>query len=133
MKLTKDLIWFDLETTGANCVTDRIIEIGAKKMKTNGEVLEYYSKFNPGIAIDPEATAKHGMTNDDLANEPAFSVKAQEIFAFFQNSDMGGYNAKKFDVPFLAEEFLRNRLIWNLSDVKYYDPFRIWTHFEGRT
>lgn len=133
MKFERDVIFFDLETTGPDTVHDRIIELGAKKIKPNFEIIEYHARFNPIIPIDPQATEKHGMTNADLVNEPLFEAKAQEIFAFFQNADLAGYNIKKFDVPFLAEEFLRSKLIWNLSNVKYFDPFRIWQHFEGRT
>lgn len=133
MKQDRDVIWFDMETTGAELLKDRIIELGAKKIKVDGSIETYYSLFNPVIPIEPGATEKHGYTNEDLANEPLFETKAQEIFAFFQNCDLGGYNIKKFDIPFLTEEFLRHKLIWNLSNVKIYDAFRIWTHFEGRT
>lgn len=133
MKYERDIIYFDLETTGPDVIKDRIIELGAKKVKTNGEIVEYVCKFNPIIPIEPEATAKHGMTNEDLINEPTFDQRAQEIFSFFQNADLAGYNIKKFDVPFLTEEFLRCKLVWNLSNVKILDPFRIWTHFESRT
>lgn len=133
MKLYRDIIWVDLETTGPDILKDRIIEIGAKKIKTDGTIETYYSLFNPVIPIEAGATEKHGYTNQELSNQPLFESKANEIFSFFQNADLGGYNIKKFDVPFLTEEFLRSKLIWNLSNVKFFDPFRIWTKFEGRT
>lgn len=129
---TKPIVWFDLETTGANYLKDRIIELSAIKIMPDGSRTEIYSRFNPIIPILDESVAIHGITNEDVRNEPKFADKAKEILEFFKGCDLGGYNINKFDLPFLMEEFMRCKLIWDVSDVKVIDTFRIWSHFEPR-
>lgn len=129
----KPIIFWDLETTGPDFIKDRIIELAAKKFNPDGSISKYYSRFNPQRPIDPEATEKHGLTNQDLEHEPLFVDKAKEVLAFFEGADLAGYNINKFDIPFLVEELLRAKLVYNVAAVKVFDTFRIWTHFEGRT
>jgi DNA polymerase-3 subunit epsilon len=132
---TKPVIVFDLETTGPDFIKDRIIELAAKKFNPDGSIEKYYSRFNPQRPIDPEATEKHGLTTADLLDEPLFLDKAKEILDFFigTNADLAGYNINKFDIPFIVEEFLRAKLVYNIANVKVFDTFRVWTHFEPRT
>lgn len=107
ISLEKPLIFFDLETTGTNVSTDRIVEIYAKKFLPNGDEQELYHLVNPGVEIPYEATKVHGINNERVAFEPYFEDLKDELYTFFQDSDLGGYNILRFDLPLLAEEFLR--------------------------
>jgi len=107
IQLDKPLVFFDLETTGTNVSKDRIVEIYAKKFMPDGQEVEYYQTINPGVPIPPEASAVHGFTNEKLAFSPYFEDVKEELKAFFNNVDLGGYNILRFDVPVLVEELLR--------------------------
>lgn len=107
LNLTRPFVILDLETTGLDIANDRIIEIALVKIEPNGKQSEYYKRINPTIPISTESSEITGITNEMVANEPTFEDLASEIAAFIGDADLGGYNSNKFDIPVLAEEFLR--------------------------
>jgi DNA polymerase-3 subunit epsilon len=133
LNLSRPLCVFDLETTGLQITKDRIIQIGIVKIKTNGETEEYSRLINPEINIPQETTLIHGITNEMVVNEPTFKDIAQEITSFIDNSDLGGYNSNKFDIPVLAEAFIRAEIDFDLSDRHFIDVQNIFHKMEQRT
>ncbi len=117
LKLTKPIIFFDLETTGVNFQTDRIVELSYIKVYPNGTEESRTIRVNPERPIPAEATAVHHITDDDVKNERPFKEVAREIARTFTGCDIGGYNSNKFDLPLLMEEFLR-------AGVDDFDPSR---------
>ncbi|RYY41414.1 MAG: 3'-5' exonuclease [Chitinophagaceae bacterium] len=133
LELERPLVFFDLETTGTNVATDRIVELCAIKLHPDGRQEELYQLFNPTIPIPAEATAVHGFTNEMVAKEPTFSDKAGDLADFFCNCDLGGYNIKRFDVPMLMEEFHRQKKYpVAISEVKLVDVMAIFHNKEKR-
>lgn len=134
MKLTKPIVFFDLETTGLSQTKDRIIEMYMRKQDSNGEVFEFYSRFNPyPVQISEMASSVHGITAEDVANEPRFEDRAQEILDFIKDCDLGGYNILNFDLPLLFEEFIRAGKMFDYRKHRIFDSYRMWTHYEPRT
>lgn len=107
LKLTKPLVFFDLETTGINPAKDRIVEMSMIKVFPDGHDEERTLRLNPTIPIPKAATDVHHITNADVANCPTFKQKAHDIAAYLEGCDIAGYNSNKFDIPLLVEEFLR--------------------------
>jgi DNA polymerase III subunit epsilon len=107
LKLHRPIIFFDLETTGTDITNDCIVELAVLKINPDGTEDKIVRRFNPGIPIPAEATAVHGITNDDVQNQPSFSSLAAKLAPFFKDADMGGFNILRFDMPLLVEEFLR--------------------------
>jgi len=133
LKLTKPLLFFDLETTGVDTQNDRIVELAAVKMWPDGKVEEKCRRFNPLVPIPKEATAVHGISNDDVKNEPPFGKFVggpQGIAAYFSGCDLGGYNIIHFDIPMLKVELERNGESLDTSGVYVVDAFKIFTHRE---
>lgn len=129
--LDRPLVILDLETTGLNVETDRIVELGAVKIRPYpGETTAFRSRFNPGIPISPDATAVHGITDADVKDEPAFRTKAQVLGASLDDVDLAGYNLKRFDVKILAAEFARAGVKWTPG--RMVDCYGIWTQKERR-
>lgn len=113
---------FDIESTGLDTKTDRIVELSLIKIKDDAWVSSMNIRVNPTIPISPEATAVHGITNEEVQDKPPFSHFAQEVFEFIEDSDLYTYNGLKFDIPMLFNEFERCGIIWdyhmnNLIDV----------------
>lgn len=108
LKLHKPICFFDLETTGLNVGKDRIVEISVLKVFPNGNKESKTLRINPEIPISREAQAVHGISNEDVANEPTFKEIAPQIWEMMKDSDLAGYNSNRFDVPLLAEEFMRS-------------------------
>jgi len=106
LKLAKPLAFFDLETTGINVAKDRIVEISIFKALPNDESKLYTKRVNPLIPIPAEASAVHGIYEEDVINESTFKDLAAEVAQFIGESDLAGYNCRNFDVPLLMEEFL---------------------------
>lgn len=121
LKLHKPLCFFDLETTGINVGKDRIVEISVLKVFPNGNKESKTLRVNPGIPIPGEAIAVHGISNEDVAHEPFFKEIAPQIWEMMKDSDIGGYNSNRFDVPLLAEEFLRNGFDFDLEKHRLVD------------
>lgn len=134
INLTRDLVFFDVETTGLNVIRDRIVQIALVKLKKNGQPDEEFTTLiNPGIPISDEAMAVHGITPKDLANKPTFSQLAQKIWDFIGDSDLAGYNSNRFDVPMLMEEFARVGFEFDISKRRLIDVQRIFYKMEPRT
>ena len=134
LALTRDICFFDIESTGLNVIRDRIIQIAVVKIKVNNpEPEELCMLINPGIPISEEAMRVHGITPKDLANKPTFQQVAQKIYDFIGNCDMGGYNCNRFDIPMLMEEFARVGLDFHVDNRKVIDVQRIFYKMEPRT
>ena len=123
----------DLETTGLDVAKDRIIEIALIKIAPDGEQSEFYRRVNPTIPITKESAEITGITDEMVANEPTFAQLADEIADFIGDSDLGGYNSNKFDIPVLAEEFLRINHPFKVSNRRFVDVQNIFHKMEQRT
>lgn len=131
----KSIVWFDLETTGVNTATDRIIEICMIKTDLDGnETDRFYSLVNPGSNVEwrQEAIDKHGITPDTLEDQDKFEYIAKEVVDFIGDSDLGGYNALYFDIPMLTEELMRAGIVFNHRSRAVIDPFLIYSKYERR-
>lgn len=134
ISLTRDLVFFDVETTGLNVLRDRIVQIALIKFqKNNPEPIELQMLINPGIPISEESMSIHGITPKDLANKPTFSQVGQKLFDFIGDSDLSGYNAARFDIPMLIEEFYRVGLEFDMAIRRVVDVQRIFYKMEPRT
>ncbi|AFM54839.1 DNA polymerase [Croceibacter phage P2559S] len=107
MKIEKPIVFFDLETTGVNTSTDRIVQIAILKINTEGEQETANRLINPGRPIPKAATDVHGITDEMVKDAPTFKQIAKSLFDIFDGCDVGGYNSDNFDVPLLIEEFNR--------------------------
>ncbi len=133
-KLERDIVFFDIESTGLNVLRDRIVQIALVKYFKNGSPPEEKSYLiNPGIPISIEAMNVHGITPKDVARKPTFQMVAQEIYDFIGNADLGGYNSNRFDVPMLMEEFDRAGIEFTVSKRRLIDVQRIFYKMEPRT
>ncbi len=133
LNLRKPLVILDLETTGVNIASDRIVEFSALKVSPGGAEEWLTLRLNPGIPISPEATRIHGISDADVANEPHFKDVARRIAAFLEGCDLAGFNSMKFDIPILCEEFLRVNVDFNPARHRYVDVQVIFHKKEQRT
>ncbi|MFN2251768.1 MAG: exonuclease domain-containing protein [Anaerolineae bacterium] len=135
LTLQRPIIFFDLEATGTDPATDRIVELAAIKIWPDGRREEKCRRFNPTIPIPPGATAVHGITDEDVKDEPEFERVARGdrgIRAFFEGCDLAGFNIIKYDVPLLAAEMERAGETLDLTRVSLVDAFRIFVEHEPR-
>jgi DNA polymerase III subunit epsilon len=134
LNIEKDIIFFDIESTGLNVLKDRILQIAfIKYTKDHLEPQELFMLINPGIPISEEAYAVHGISNDMVRNKPTFAQVGHEIYNFIGNADIAGYNSDRFDVPMLMEEFHRIGLEFDLSKRRLIDIQKIFYKMEPRT
>jgi DNA polymerase-3 subunit epsilon len=133
LNLRRPIAFIDLETTGINVSTDRIVEISVLKINPDGKQEWMSTRINPEMPIPPNSTAIHGITDKDIANSPTFKEIAKKLTAFLEGTDLAGYNAIKFDIPVLAEEFLRANIDFNFHNRKYVDVQVIFHKKEQRT
>lgn len=133
LNLRNPLVFFDLETTGINIVKDRIIEISYVKVFPNGKEESYTRRINPGMPIPPESTVIHGITDEDVKDCPVFKEMAKSLAAQIEGCDLAGYNSNRFDIPLLAEEFLRADVDIDLNRRKFVDVQTIFHKMEQRT
>jgi DNA polymerase-3 subunit epsilon len=133
LNLENPIVVFDLETTGLNLATDRIVEISIIKVHPDGKEEVKTRRINPGIPIPAEATAIHKITDEDVKDCPTFKEIAKSLAAFIEGCDMAGYNLIKFDIPVLAEEFLRAGLNIDFRKIKIIDVQNIFHKMEQRT
>lgn len=133
LQLTRPIAFIDLETTGVNIATDRIVEIAIVKINTDGTKAVKRKLVNPLIPIPAGASDVHGITDDMVANAPTFKQAANEIKQFLENCDLGGYNSNRFDIPMLVEEFLRAGLDFSMEGRKMVDAQRVFHLMEQRT
>lgn len=115
LNLKNPLIFFDLETTGVDVAKDRIVEICYIKVFPDGSEKEYTRRINPGMHIPEGASAVHGIYDEDVKDCPLFREVAREIAADFEGCDLAGFNSNRFDLPMLAEEFLRAQVDIDLT------------------
>ena len=133
LNLKNPLVFFDLETTGIDIVKDRIIEISYVKVFPNGKEESKTMRINPGMPIPPASTAIHGITDDDIKDCPLFKNVAKQLAAQIEGCDLAGYNSNRFDIPLLAEEFLRAGVDIDLTRRKFIDVQTIFYKMEQRT
>ena len=133
LNLTKPLAFIDLETTGLNIASDRIVEISIVKVHPNGNKDIVTRRVNPTIPISTESTSIHGIGDDDVKNEPTFKQMAKELANFIEGCDLAGYNSNKFDIPMLAEEFLRAEVDFDITKRNLVDVQNIFHKMEQRT
>lgn len=133
LNLRNPLIFFDLETTGTNIVSDRIVEISYLKVMPNGDEESKTRRINPERPIPPESTAIHGITDDDVKDAPTFKLIARSLATQIEGCDLAGYNSNRFDIPLLAEEFLRAGVDIDLMKRKFVDVQTIFHKKEQRT
>jgi len=133
LKLKNPLIFFDLETTGINIITDRIVELSYFKIWPNGDEELRTFKINPTIPIPLNSTKIHGITDEDVKDSPAFSEIAKTLSKTLEGCDLAGYNSNKFDIPLLAEEFIRSGVDIDLKKRKFIDVQVIFHKKEQRT
>jgi DNA polymerase-3 subunit epsilon len=107
LKLKKPLAFFDLETTGIDIVNDRIVEISMLKAMPDGSCTSKTMRINPEMPIPVEASAVHGIYDEDVKDCPTFRKAVHEIISFLEGCDLAGYNSVKFDLPLLVEECMR--------------------------
>ena len=133
LNLTKPLCFFDLETTGVNITTDRIVEISILKVYPNGNKESKTWLVNPEMPIPAEVSAIHGITDDKVANEPTFKQLATEINNMIKDADLAGFNSNRFDIPLLAEEMLRADMDFDMKSRLAIDVQTIFHKMEQRT
>ncbi len=133
LKLHRPLCFFDLETTGMNVGSDRIVEISILKVYPNGEKENKTWLVNPEIRIPKEVSDIHGITNEKVADAPTFKQIAPNIMMLLKDSDLAGYNSNRFDIPLLAEEMLRNGFDFDMDKHRTVDVQVIFYKMEPRT
>jgi DNA polymerase III subunit epsilon len=134
LNLKRDLVFFDIESTGLNVIRDRIVQIALMKYpKSGGDAIEMEYLINPGIPISEESMAIHGITPDMLKNKPTFDKVGQKIYDFIGDADIAGYNSDRFDVPMLMEEFARIGLDFDIGSRNLVDVQKIFYKMEPRT
>lgn len=132
LKLKKPLAFFDLESTGINTNQDRIVEISILKAMPDGETQTRTWRINPEMKIPFETTLIHGISDEDVANEPTFKKAGPEIARFLDGCDLAGYNSVKFDLPMLVEEFMRCDIEFDFSKRRMVDAQKIFHYMEPR-
>lgn len=132
LKLNRPLVFFDLETTGVNIGTDRIVEISILKVHPNGNKESYTWLVNPEIEIPAEAIAVHGITNEKVVTEPTFKELAAKVSDLIADCDLAGFNSNRFDIPLLAEELMRAGIDFEMDNRKAVDVQVIYHKKEKR-
>ncbi|MDA7549566.1 exonuclease domain-containing protein [Flavobacteriaceae bacterium] len=133
LKLKKPICFFDLETTGVNVSKDRIVEISILKVFPNGNKESFTWRVNPEMKIPAVTTAIHGISDEMVLNEPTFKELAPKVSELIKNSDLGGFNSNRFDIPLLAEELLRAEIDFDLKVNQAVDVQTIFHKMEKRT
>ena len=133
LNLTKPIVFFDLETTGVDIVKDRIVEICLLKIYPSGNEEAKTLRINPGMHIPEEASNVHGIYDNDVADCPKFPDVAADHWKFMEGCDLGGFNSNHFDIPMLAEEFLRAGVKAELNKCRRVDVQNIYHKLERRT
>nr|MBC7611982.1 3'-5' exonuclease [Pseudopedobacter sp.] len=133
LNLKRPLAFFDLEATGINVASDRIVEISILKAMPDGSEEVKTLKINPIIPIPLETSLIHGIYDEDIKDAPKFKEVAKEIIDFLGDADLAGYNSNKFDIPMLMEEFLRVGINFDIDNRKFVDVQNIFHQMEQRT
>ncbi len=133
LNLKSPIIFFDLETTGVNIMTDRIVELSLIKVYPNGDEEVKSRRLNPEMPIPPQATAIHHITDEDVKDAPTFKQIAKDLARIFEGCDVAGFNSNRFDIPLLEEEFLRAGVDFDFSKRRFIDVQTIFHKMEQRT
>ena len=133
LNLKRPLVFFDLETTGVDTAKDRIVEISMVKVMPDGEEIVRTRLINPQMHIPEDATAVHGITDEDVKDQPTFTQIAKSLSQFIEGCDFGGFNSNRFDLPMLVEEFLRAGVDVDFKNRKFIDVQNIFHKMEQRT
>ena len=133
LNLKRPIVFFDLETTGVDTAKDRIVEISMVKVMPDGDEITRTRLINPQMHIPEQATAIHGIKDEDVANEPTFAQIAKSLAQFIEGCDFGGFNSNRFDLPMLVEEFLRAGVDVDFKKRKFVDVQNIFHKMEQRT
>ncbi|MBU0488834.1 MAG: 3'-5' exonuclease [Bacteroidetes bacterium] len=131
--LYRPMAFFDIESTGIDVIKDRIVEISVLKLQPDGSRLVYTARVNPGIPISPRATEIHGISDADVADCPSFKEISGDLNVFLKQCDLSGYNAQKFDIPMLDEEFTRAGIDFEVEKRRIVDVMNIFHKMEQRT
>lgn len=133
LKLKRPIAFFDLEATGVNVSSDKIVEIAILKAFPDGHEEVKTWRVNPQMPIPLQASLIHGIYDEDIANAPSFKDIAAEVADFIGDSDLAGYNSNKYDIPLLLEEFLRADLDFDMNNRYFVDVQNIFHQMEQRT
>lgn len=133
LQLKNPIVFLDLETTGINIVTDRIVEIALIKVSVDGAEEEKLMRINPECPIPEESSLIHGIYDADVKDAPKFKEVAKELARFIEGCDLGGFNSNRFDIPLLAEEFLRADVDIDMKKRRFIDVQAIFHKMEKRT
>lgn len=133
LNLANCIVFFDLETTGVNIAKDRIVDISVLKVYPNGKGEQKTIRVNPEMPIPKEASEVHGIYDEDVKDCPTFKEIAKDLARYMEGCDLGGYNSNRFDIPLLAEEFLRVGVDFDMRKRKFVDVQTIFHKMEQRT
>ena len=133
LNLKNPIVFFDLETTGVNITSDRIVEISYLKVFPNGNEVSRTMRINPEMHIPEQASEVHGIYDDDVKDCPTFKQVAKDVANDFEGADIAGFNSNRFDVPLLAEELLRAGVDLDMTRRKFIDVQVIFHKMEQRT
>jgi DNA polymerase-3 subunit epsilon len=133
LNLKRPLAFFDLETTGVNVASDRIVEISILKAMPDGTEDVKTMRINPGISIPLESSLIHGIYDEDIKNAQTFKQAGEDLARFLDDCDLAGYNSNRFDIPVLMEEFLRAGIDFDIDNRHFVDVQNIFHQMEQRT
>lgn len=133
LNLSRPIVFFDIEATGLNVATDRIVEISYIKVYPDGHEESQTLRFNPGIPISAEASAVNGIKDEDVSDCPSFKEKAADLALIFSECDIAGFNSNYFDTPLLVEEFIRAGINFDITKCRFVDVQNIYHKMEKRT
>ncbi len=132
LTLTRPIVFFDLETTGTDVQKDRIVQISLIKLYPDKKEETLSFLINPEMPIPTGATAIHGISNDDVKDEPNFKIRSNEILSFITGCDIGGFNIHNFDLPLIRNEFIRVGINYEIEGVSIIDAMVIFKKKERR-
>ncbi|MFO7864952.1 MAG: 3'-5' exonuclease [Salinivirgaceae bacterium] len=133
LNIQKPIVFLDLETTGIDIVKDRIVEFSFIKIMPDQTEETWTQRVNPGMPIPLQSAKIHGITDEDVKDEPSFKELAKQVAAFLEGCDLAGYNSNKFDIPMLAEELARAEVDFDLKKMRHVDVQTIFHKMEQRT
>lgn len=132
LRLRRPLVVLDVETTGTDVRTDRVVQVAALKFAPHKKPILFTRKVNPGIPVPPPATEVHGLSDRDLADCPPFEHIAHRLARFLDHADLAGFGLKRFDLPLLCSEFLRAAVPFSLAGRSVIDALEIFHLHEKR-
>jgi len=133
LNLKRPIVFFDLETTGTNITSDRIVEISVIKLHPDGREETRTRRINPEMHIPAEASEIHKIYDEDVAGEPRFKEIAKSLADFFTGCDIAGFNSNRFDIPMLDQEFQRVGIKFDFTRPRFIDVQTIYHKREPRT